>query len=244
MKSIKLTARVTGVLYLIIFVLAIFSNFFVLEGVKVTGDASATAQNIIANQGLFRLGFVSFTLVYLADVAISILLYILLKPVGKILSLLAASFRLVMSAIFGINLINWFIPLLLLRGETYLTVFEADQVHALVTLSLNAFTVGFNIGLVFFGVHCILVGYLIFKSGYMPKMLGGLMVVAGVGYMADSWGILVIPNYNPTLTAIFLVPAVIAELWLTLWLIIKGVDDQGWADRVPASAGSLAPQRA
>lgn len=77
------------------------------------------------------------------------------------------------------------------------------------------------------------------KSGYFPKALGGLMVVAGVGYMADSWGILVVPNYSPTLTAVFLIPAVIAELWLTLWLMIKGVDDEQWANRIAKSTDWL-----
>ena len=236
MNSIKKTARVTGILYLSLLPLAIFSNFIVPSNLFVPADATATASNIMASESLFRLSLVSWLVVFLIDIGLSVLLYVLLKPVSKTLSLVAASFRLAYSAIQGLNLLNLFFPLLLLSGADYLTVFETDQLHALVLLFLNAHSSAFNIAIVFFAPHVFFVGYLVFKSGYIPRVLGVLFIFASLSYLIDSSARLLLTNY-PEVTPVYLVlPIVIGELAFPLWLVIKGVNVEQWEKRALESA--------
>ena len=229
MNSIQKTARVAGILYLIIILCAGFSEGYVHSTLIVPGDATATAHNIVGSEWLFRVGFVSDLIAFLSDLGVSILLYVLLKPVNKTLSLIAASLRLLAHpAIASINLLNHFIALLLLSGAEYLTVFEPEQLHALVLLFLNVHGYGYLIGGTFFGVHCFILGYLLFKSNFFPRMLGVLLIVASFGYLIESFGNFLFPSYEALFTWIVAVPAVIAELSLCLWLLIKGVDVQKW----------------
>lgn len=224
--SMHKVARIAGAGYLIIIIAGIFAELFVRSKLIVPGDASATAHNIMASGGLFRIGFVSDIIMLIFDVVVALALYILLKPVSKSLALLAAFFRLMHSAVYGVTLLNLFFVLLLLSGAGYLGVFQADQLHALAMLFLNAHNIGYLIGLVFFGIHCFILGYLIFRSGYFPKILGILMMIASFGYLTDSFAQFLLSNYKDY-AAIFLlivaVPAVVAELSLCLWLLIKGV---------------------
>lgn len=222
--SQRKAAIVAGFAYLIIFILAIFANFFVLERLVVLGDATTTANNIMTNELLFRIGIFSFIVVAILDVVVAWALYVLLKPVNKSLSLLAAWFRLAYVAIFGIALHNFFSVLQLLSSADQ-TVFEPNQLHAQIMLFLNAYNYGWLIGLVFFGLHLFVLGYLIFKSGYIPRILGVLLIFASLGYIIDSFANFLLPNYT-NYEAIFLlivaVPAIIAELSLSLWLLLKG----------------------
>lgn len=159
------------------------------------------------------------------DVVLAWALYILLKPVNKNLSLLSGWLRLVNSTIFGIALYNLFSVLQILSGAEYLKVFVAGQLHAQVMLFLNAFNHTWLIGLVFFGLHLFFLGYLIFKSGYIPRILGVLLIVASVGYLIDSFANFLLPNYTNYATIFLLVvavPSIIAELSFTFWLLFKG----------------------
>jgi hypothetical protein len=227
MNSNKKIARVAGFLYLIIIVCAGFSEGYVRSNLIVLGDATATANNIVASEWLFRIGFVSDLIAFLSDLVVSVLFYVLLKPVSKTLSLVAASLRLLAHpAIASINLLNHFIALLLLSGADYLTVFEPDQLHALVLLFLNAHTYGYLIGGAFFGLHCFVLGYLLFKSDLFPEILGVLLVLASLGYLIESFGNFLFPGYEALFAWIVAVPAVIAELSLCLWLLLKGVKAQ------------------
>ena len=188
-------ARVAGIGYLIIFVLGIFANFFIFGGLLVHGNAAATANNIMANGLLFRGGMVSWLIVLVCDIVIAWALYIFLKPVSKSLSLLAAWFRLVYATIFGITQLNLLFVLLLLNGTDYLAVFDTNQLQALAMLFLNGHNLGFLIGLVFFGVHLLLISYLIFKSNYIPKILAILLLLSSLGYLIDSFANFLLPNY-------------------------------------------------
>ena len=145
MNSLKRTARIAGALILIMSVPALFAFAYVGPRLIVPGDATATANNIMASEGLFRLGIVSDSLVFLIEFALVVMLYVLLKPVSKTLSLIAAFSRLAMAVIQGINLLNHLVPLLLLGGADYLTVFDPDQLHALALLFLDAFVYGSHI---------------------------------------------------------------------------------------------------
>jgi len=216
--SLRKAAIVAGFGLLIMSILAAFANFYVLPSLIVPGDAATTANNIMANELLFRIGICSFIIVIVLDVVVAWALYVLLKPVNKSLSLLAAWFRLVYATIFGIALANLFNVLRLLSDADYLTVFEIDQLYAQVMLSLNAFSDGWQIGYVFFGLHLFVLGYLVFKSGYIPKILGVLLIIAGLGYLIDSYAIFLLPNYEATIGYVTFV----GEVLFMLWLLFKG----------------------
>ena len=219
-------ARVAGLLYLTLIISGIFAEFFVRSTLIVPGDSSATANNIMASEGVFRASIAGGFIMIICDIALALIFYVLLKPVNKSLSLLAAFFRLTQASILGFNLLNLFFVLQLLSGEGYLTVFSTGQLHSLVLLFLEAHSTGYAIGLVFFGINCFILGYLIFKSGYIPKTLGILLIVASFGYLIDSFANFLLPNYesyeNIFLPLVF-VPAFIAELSLCLWLLVKGI---------------------
>ncbi|WP_419876075.1 DUF4386 domain-containing protein [Candidatus Pristimantibacillus sp. PTI5] len=223
-------ARIAGFGLLLMAILAMFSNFTVLEGLIVADDAATTANNIITNEMLFRSGFLCFVLVLILDVLVTWALYVLLKPVNKNLALLAALFRLVYTAVFGIALQHFLSVLQLLSGAEYLTVFTTEQLHAQVLLLIDAFNNGWLIGLVFFGLHLLVVGYLIIKSrGYLPKLIGIFLVLSAAGYLTDSIAQFLLPNYSDYQTVFLLIvaiPGVVGELSLAFWLLIKGVKVQ------------------
>jgi hypothetical protein len=235
MKSVQRTARFAGILYLIITVAAIFAHFYVPSNIIVSGDAVATANNITTSETLFRVGGVGSELVVLlSEVILSIVLYILLKPVNKTLSMLAAVSRLVMTTIHGLNLLNYFFAILLLSGAGYLSAFNTEQLHGLVMLFLEAHSIGFTIGIAFLTLHVFILGYLILKSGYFPKVLGILFIAAGVGYLIDSFALLLFSGYETTPTVIAIVIAV-SEIAFPLWLLIKGVNRDRYQERVTSA---------
>ena len=240
MNSIQKNAKIAGVLYLVIAVLAGFVHFYVPGKLIVSGDAGTTASNIMASQGLFRMSIGVELVILLSEIVLSILLYVLLKPVNKTLSMVAAVSRLTMTAIHGVNLLNHFIVLLLLGGAGYLTVFQPNQLHALVTLFLDSYSYGFTIGIIFFVLHTFAVAYLIFKSGYFPKILGVLFMIAAVGYLIDGFSHVLIPNYVKG-PAYFALPIAIAEIAFPLWLLIKGVNAEKWEKRALKPALSPLP---
>ena len=229
-------ARVAGVLYLIITVAAIFAHFVIPDQFIVPGDAAATASNITANASLFRMGAVGGELiVLLSEIALSVVLYVLLKPVSRTLSLVAAVSRLTMTAIHGLNLLNYYFVLQLLRGEGFASAFGPEQIHALVTLFLEGHSVGFTIGIAFLVPHVLILGYLIVRSGYFPKVLGFLFIAAGIGYLFDATGQLFLPTYTTTPALIATVIAA-AEIAFPIWLLVKGVNTNRWQERILAVA--------
>jgi hypothetical protein len=235
MNSINKTARIAGILFLIMIVASFFSTGFVRVTLIVPGDATATANNIMASESQFRSGIVGHLVVLITDVGVSVLLYVLLKPVSKTLALVAAVFRLIMVAMRGINLVSHFFALQLLSGAGYLTVFETDQLHALVLLFLTAFEDGVLIDYVFFSLHLFFLGYLVFKSGYIPRILGVLLIIGSFGYLTQSLTSFLFPSYEAIVSQ-FIVPFQISELVFFLWLLIKGVNVEEWEKRALESA--------
>ena len=231
--------RVFGLTFLIRFIPAIFGEFFVRSSLVVPGDAATTATNIMASEGLFRAGIASMLIVFVLDVVAILALYVVLKPVNRNLSLLAAFFGLIHVAIAGLNLLTDFLALLLLSGADYLTVFEPDQLHALVLLLLNSHRYGFQLGLFFFSLHLFVLGYLVFKSGYLPRILGVFLIVSSFGYLLDSFALILLPNYadyEDIIVMVLFLPNLIGELALALWLLIKGVNVEQWQKRALESA--------
>ena len=220
--SLSKAARVAGFGLLIMLIPAIFANYFVFSSLIVPGDVATTANNIIASEGLFRAGIISWLIVVTLDVVVAWGLYVFLKPVNKSLSLLAAWFRLMHAAIFGITQLILFFVLLLLSGADYLTVFGTDQLHTLVLLFLNGHNYGFLIGLFFFSFHLFVLSYFVFKSGYIPRILGVLLIIASFGYLIVSSGPILLPNYPEIITLVLTLPNFIGETALFLWLLLKG----------------------
>ena len=233
--SLRQAALVAGFGYLIIFVFGGFASF---SGIVVPADAAATAANIMASESLFRMGIASWLFALTADAIVAWALYVFLKPVSKSLSLLAAWLRLVFVAVFVLNQLNLVFAWQLLSGADYFTVFEPDQLHAQAMLFLNAYEYGMHISFIFFGLHIFVIGYLIFKSDYIPRILGVLLIIASVGYQIDSFGNFLSSNYanNEALFIVFVaVPAVIAEFSLNLWLLIRGGKVKQQDNLAPAS---------
>jgi hypothetical protein len=215
-------ARVAGLLYLIIIVFGIFSEAFIRSSLVVTGDATATATNILASKPLFRVGFAADSIMLLSDVAIAVLFYVLLKPVSKTLALIAAVFRLTQAAILGFNLLNYYTALLLLTGTEYAIAFEADQLNSMAMLFLNMHSHGYDLGLIFFGLSNVFLGYLVIKSDYFPGVLGYGLIAAALVYLMGSYTRFLFPDYISFITPAYIVP-LIAELSFCLWLLVKGV---------------------
>jgi len=222
--SLRKAALIAGLGYLIVFVIGVPATLW--EGLVVQGDVAATASNFIANDLILRISIASWLIVLVADLVVAWALYVFLKPVNKSLSLLAAGFRLVFVAIFGATLLNLFMVLQLSRGADYLGAFGTDQLQAQMMLFLSAFDFGVEISWIFFGLHIFLLGYLIFKSSYIPRILGVLLMIAAIGYQINSFANVVLPNianYEQTLFIVTVaVPAIISELLLTLWLLFRG----------------------
>ena len=234
MKSINNIARIAGVLTLLIVVFAPFSMIYVPTTLVVPGDAATTANNIMASEGLFRLGMSIDSIIFLIEIVLTVLLYILLKPVNKTLSLVAAFSRLAMTVIQGINLLNHFFVLLLLGGASYLTVFAPDQTNALVMLFLNAHESVVLIWGLFFGLHLLVLGYLVYKSGYIPRISGVFLVIASLCYFTQFFGNILFPQNKSIFTMIGILSTL--EIALPLGLLIKGVNVAQWEKRALEAA--------
>lgn len=232
----RLGARIAGALYLIIIVTAMFSEMVVRERLVFYGDAAATATNILAHEALYRYGGVAMLVAVVCDTAVALIFYQLFKPVGRGLALLATFFRLMPVAILAVNLLNHFAPLVLLKGAPAPPSIRAEHLQSLALASLNLYAYGFKVAMVFFGFNCLLLGYLIFKSLFLPRILGVLMAVAGVCYLTWSFASLLSPALGDRLFAAYiLVPCFIAELSLALWLVAVGVSVPRWEGRAGAN---------
>lgn len=212
--SMRRAAIVAGAAYLAMFVPAIFANFFVLSGLVVEGDAATTTQNILANELLFRGGTASLLAVAVLDIVVAIGLYVFLAPAGKTLSLAGAWFRVAYSAVFAASLTS----LAMIPGLLHEAGSLGEQLQTQVLLSVNTFNTGWMVGLLLFGVHLLAIGYLAFKSGYVPRLIGVLLLIAGLGYLVDTLGFVLVPGYALSLGQY----TFIGELAFPVWLLIRG----------------------
>lgn len=176
---------------------------------------------------------------YACDVGVALIFYELLKPVSRSLALLATFFRLVFVAIASANMLNHFAPLIFLSGADYLSAFKPDQLQALALVFIRLRTFGFDIALVFFGFHCLVVGYLLFRSTFFPRILGIALAIGGVGYLASILATAIPPAIGVHLFPYIMLPAGVAEISLTLWLIIVGVNVPRWKEQASAAGVRL-----
>lgn len=221
MNSFKRIAGAAGLGYLIIFATGFFANFYVLESLVDWNNAAATAANFAGNVQLLRYGLAAFTVMVLADLLLAQPLYALVKPVNASLARLSAWLRIANGTVFGIALAS-----LLGAVRTSEAGTELPDTAQMLMQQLHAFNDAWTLGLVFFAIHLLLLGYLAFRAQYMPRLLGALLMLAGVGYLIDCFALLLLPNYEAhaaLFETIVVLPAVVGELSLTGWLLAKAL---------------------
>jgi hypothetical protein len=224
--SLAQAARLAGIGYLLMIVIAPFSYGYVYSGLIVPGDASTSISNIQDNEFLFRVGISAFLIVMLADVLVSIGLYYFLLPVNRGIAILAAWLRIIYVAIFTSALTSLFdlLHIVSVRLPQWVGA-ESLQAQADFMRLVNHFDTGWLIGLVFFAFHLILIAWLMIKSHYIPSLLGVLVMIAGMGYLIDSFAHFLIQDYEAykdIFLVIVLVPATLGEFSLCFWLLFKG----------------------
>lgn len=223
MDSNKKNARTAGLLYLIVVLTGIFSLVYVPSQITVPGDASAMVSNIVASESLFRLGIAAGLICYTAFLLLPFALYKLLSPVGKTAAVLMVAFVVVSVPISFVNMLNKLDVLSLLSGADYLQAFTTEQLHAQVMLSLKAYSNGMLVSTIFWGLWLLPFGYLVFKSGFLPRILGVLLMVGCFGYLIDFFGRVLFPGYAEAAIASFMtLPGSFGEIGTCLWLLIMG----------------------
>ena len=215
-------------LFLVSLVAGGFGEAYVPSQLIVSGDAAATAGNIKAFSSLFRWGFAGYLVEAACDIGLSLFFYVLLRPVRKDIALLAAFFGLVGTAVFAAAELFYLAPLLILRGDSYLNTFSADQLNTLALLSFKLFAFGGAMFAMLYGVAWVLRGYLIFRSGYFPKFIGVLMTLGGLGFILRNFLLILAPTYPSGSLLLLLMPGGIS---LTAWLLVKGVNEQRWKEQ-------------
>ncbi|MEJ2539311.1 MAG: DUF4386 domain-containing protein [Gemmatimonadota bacterium] len=223
--STRSLARLTGALYALIIVLGLFAELVVRSTIRVPANPSITALAIQEDLLLVQVGLVADIVVFLADAVVAVLLYMLLRPAGKALALTAAALRLVGTAIYGANLLHMLAAWLLAGGQmAWMTALSQAQMNELALFFLELHAYGYDLGLVFFGLHCMLLGPLLWRSPAFPGVLGVLMVLAGAGYWIGSFTRFLAPQAMAAVEPVYLFP-LLGELAFTGWLLVKGTRD-------------------
>jgi len=222
-----LWARVAGALYVGTIVSGVFSQYIVRSAIVVRGDAVATAHNLLALEPLFRLGIAAEFLGVACYVAVTFVLYELLAPVSRRVSLLAVFFSLVGCAVGIVNLLNDLAPLVLLSGAPYLSVFTPAQIQALALTFLRFGGQLNNAGLLCFAIYCLLIGGLILRANFLPKLVGAVMMVAGVSWLIGGFAVILSPAAAAVLAPLAFV-GIAGEASLTAWLLVMGVNTAKW----------------
>lgn len=231
--SPRFKARMAGVCQLLEALTATFGQVIILGRLVAPGNPAATAANILGHERLFWLGFTSSLMGVAFHVAWALLMYVLLKPVNRSLSLLAVFFSLMTCAMQALAGLLYLAPLLILQGGSSWGAFTPEQLHALALVFLKLNTYAFDIDLVFFGFWCILTGYLVFRSTFLPRILGVLMTISGLG-----WVIYLYPPLAYRLSSFIAVASALGEIPMELWLIVMGVNVQRWQDQASAARSS------
>lgn len=222
-------ARVAGVLYAIITVTALFAELGVRGRLVTLSDPERTIANITSHQTLYRLGAGADLTAFLCDVAVAILLFRLLRPAGRTLSAMGGFFRLAHATIGGFNTINFIAPLILLSGGVAMASSSGPQSGDAIISLLRLHGVGYNIALLFFGAHCVVCGYLIVRSTFLPRVLGVLLALAGLCYLINSYSAIIAPDFKRVIYPYILLPAGIGEWSLMLWLLLGRVNRERWS---------------
>jgi hypothetical protein len=228
-SSVQAYARAAGVMFLISFVAGSFGEFYVPSKLIVVGDAAATVSNIVGHETLFRLGFAAYLLEALCDVALALVLYVLLKPIHRNLALLSAFFGLVSTALFAVCELFFFCAPFLVSNPVFAQSFTSQQLDALIYFFVRVYASGAALFMVFYGSASLIRGYLIYRSGYLPRFIGVLFAFTGVGFVLKNFTLVLAPAYSSDL---LLIPAPMTVLVATVWFLTRGVAVEKWNERV------------
>jgi hypothetical protein len=227
-------ARVAGVFYLIVIVAGVIAQGVIADRLVNSGDAAATAANIHAHGALFRFGFTLYMIEMVSQIVVTILVYQLLKPVSKSVALVAGVIGVAGCGIKAMSRLFYIAPGLLLGGAHYLDVFSAEQLNSVALLLFKVNDLGAAIAVVFFGFETILEGYLIIRSTFLPRALGWVGVVGGIGWLAFLW-----PPLGYRLFPYIAVFALLGSLATITWLIVVGVNEERWMERARVAEASI-----
>ncbi len=228
--SIQKWAKAAGILFLVTILAGGIGEGILPGAFIVVGDAAATAKNIVAADTLFRLSFAGWLVEAICDVALALVLYVLLRPVNPRLALLAAFFGVVATAVFAVAEIFYLSAGHVLGGAEYLKTFSPDQLDTLALLFLKIYGIGGMLSTLFYGARSLVFGYLIFESGYLPKVLGAVVAVSGASFVLGNLAFAV--GYSSW--KVFELPVFPALIALTGWFLVKGVDMAKWDSRARA----------
>lgn len=227
MDSNKKIARIAGLLYLVVVIAGGFSLMYVPGKLTVAGNGAATVSNIIASETLFRLGIFAGVVCYTAFLLLPIVLYKLLKPVNKTHAVLMVALALVSVPMSFINLLNKFAVLTLISKAPYLSVFKADELQAQVLMHLGFYNNGIQLISIFWGLWLFPFGYLVYRSGFLPKVLGILLMLGCFGYIIDFTGDFLFPGYGKLgISGYVHLPSALGEIGTCLWLLIMGAKNK------------------
>ncbi|WP_422858609.1 DUF4386 domain-containing protein [Flagellimonas sp. S174] len=224
-KTIKYQqiARIAGATYLVLILLGIFSEAVVRSSLVSYSDASNTVDNLLQSEFLFRLGIVGDILVLFGDIVLAVLLFFLLKTFNKTLAVLAMTFRLAVVAVSSVNVLNMLSVLLLVSGSEYLKSFSVEQIESLVLFFFKLHSYGYDVVLTLFSAHCLIIGALFAKSRIIPSVFGIAFLITACCYFIFGFSSFLLPEVSQSLFPIILLPPLITELALALWLLVKGV---------------------
>ncbi len=222
-----LKARIAGVLYLIVIAGGLFAELGVRQQLIVAGDAAVTAQNILAREALFRTGFAINLFYLLCNIPFAVLFFDLFKGTNRTIARMMLLLIVVTTTIEAVNLFQLLTALDYLNGTFYVGL-ETAQRYELAYMSLQGFQSGFGVSLVFFGFVCLLYGWLILQSGLLPRIIGGLITLAGLCYLINSFALFLAPDFAASLFPFILLPSFVGELCLALWLTVMGVNAKKW----------------
>jgi hypothetical protein len=224
--SPQVYARTGGVLYLIIIVIGTLAELS-RDQLTVSGNAAATAANIMGSESLFRLGLAGEVVMLICAIPLALIVYVLLRPVSNTLALLTAFFNLISIAVEAVMRLTLFGVLLASSHALYLKAFTPNQLHTLAYLGLRLYDYGFGLSLTFFACFLLIVGYLIFRSGFFPRTIGVLLILASLAYFINSFTLFLAPAYAAVIFPI-LILAFIGEASFCLWLLVMGVNVAKW----------------
>lgn len=223
MTTPKRLARIAGSIYLIVAVLGGFAHLYARATVYVPGDAAATADNIVANSTLFRVGFMADVVQATCFLFVGMALYLLLKHVNKNVARAMVVFVALSVALICLNMVHQFAALLMATDPSYASALGPDGSNALVLLLVDMHHYGYLIAQTFFGLWLLPLGYLAYKSGMFPRALGVLLMIGSFGYLIDMLALFLVPDIGGAISAYLVVPAAVAEFWMVFYLLIKGV---------------------
>ena len=232
--SPRTKGRFAGALYLLTIITGVYAQAFISDRLVVSGDAATTAANILANQSFYRLGLTIFLIEMASQISTVVLFYQLLKPVSRTGAMLAAAFELIGCGIKIFSRLFYLAPLLVLGGASYLSAFNKEQLDAIALLLLRINDNGAAIALAFFGFSTLLQGWLIYRSGFLPRWLGVIGIIGGIG-----WLTFLSPPLGMRLFLYVAVYALIGSLATIVWLLTVGVDEQRWRQRAAQAASSI-----